>query len=263
MPYRSVVVLTLFLFSAAPVAAQGIRGVVRDGETQEPISHASVLLTDAAGVTRTAVMSDLRGNFYVPVTLGATVHLQVQRLGYTTVESGMITIDRADTLVIDVWMRPQPVTLPEVTATTRWRNRNRAEFERRRGREIWGRFVTPDRLEEFRVSQSNLLLAAVLPSVVPDERGSIIQHSRGVRCTPTVFVDGWQLPHGAPIEVHADAIRAIEHYAQPGHAPVEFRPRPEILETTRSGAPRFGRPNCGIVVIWTDHGFGELAQPTR
>jgi hypothetical protein len=80
--------------------------------------------------------------------------------------------------------------------------------------------------------------------------------SGGPLCTPQVYVDGVPIEEslddarmpsgsrGVPIDWHvpAHALRAVEVYLNPSQAP-----------------PQFQKPfasACGVVVMWTDYGFG-------
>lgn len=90
---------------------------------------------------------------------------------------------------------------------------------------------------------------------------SVVMSARGCTCVPTVYVDGMRVeksvarataleerPRSCEIRdgldpsehVSISLVRAVEFYADPVHAPGEFR----------------GYGDCGVLILWTDWGLG-------
>jgi hypothetical protein len=265
---RQIALFPLSLFLAAVVAgtlaAQGIHATVVDGVTREPVRSAVVLVQDEAGVTIRALMSDSRGMVRVPGTRGDRLRLRIERMGYAPLESGLIELTLDELLHLEIRVRPTPVELEPITVGAVWRNRNRQGFERRMQNEIWGRFYPPERLESIRVPSTTLRLSFFIPGLMPNPDGTLLVRTRGITdlmgigrfCHPSVFVDGWRVPGDMPIDsyVPGGSIRALEYYRDPATAPGEFQHFGEA-EPGPGGGIRM-QPQCAIIVIWTDYGFG-------
>jgi hypothetical protein len=274
---RSISVVA-FLLAAASADAQQITGAIFDITTEEPLAGAVVMLLDADGVLRETILSDTAGYFALRIPESDSLRLRVERYGFRAVQSVGLRLTRRDSLRLEIRMRPAAIDIPGVTATARTNRSRNLEGFLVRQRTGFGNYLGPGEIARLRPRTTLTLLASVPGSpIVAGASGlGILARSRDVReergmatgtCVPTVYIDGlelepepgptdmwppppadWIPPHtqeqGVRVESHVAArtVRAVEVYQRPAHAPQEFQ-RPLM-------------PECPVVVIWTDYGFG-------
>lgn len=278
MTLRYPLQLAAALLVAPAVQAQQIRGSVLDVTTDAPLTGAVVMLLDGQGVLRETMLSDTSGAFALQIPDSDSMIVRVQRYGFATIQSVMLRLTTRDSLRLEIRMRPTAIELAGVTATARMtRSRNLEGFLLRR-RLGYGKYLGPGEIARLRPRSTLALLASVPGSpIVSGASGiGILARSRDSRvgqgmpagtCVPTVYIDGlelarepdastmrprppstWVPPHtqepGVRVESHVEArtVRAVEVYQRPAHAPQEFQ-RPLM-------------PECPVVLIWTDYGFG-------
>jgi hypothetical protein len=235
--------LLLLLLCPATAWAQGIRGVVLDAETNQPVNAATVALLDFREEVVRSVITDARGAFVIRVGETGRFYLRAERIGYATVTSRPLDLLPGDTAVVELRMGVEALAIEPltVTASTRTlRNRDLDDFyQRRRYVHLGGAaFYGPEDLAEMRAAQiPDLLGAAPGVRVLVDYPGwgsaPRIQFPRsGGRppCTPGVFVDGFELPISdggqAMSEIaHPDDLRAAR---AAGRQPVAPNPAPFV-----------------------------------
>jgi hypothetical protein len=272
------IVLVSLLLAAAAAQAQEIRGAIFDVSTEARLSGAVVMLLDGEGVLRETVLTDTAGTFTLRFAVSDSIRLRVERYGYRAVESVNLRLDRRDSLRLEIRMRPTAIQIPGVTATAHSNRSRNLEGFLIRQRSGYGKYLGPGEIARLRPRSTLSLLTAVpgSPIISGSSGNAVLARSRDAReevgrptgtCVPTVYVDGleldpepdassmvppppgdWIPPHtqepGVRVESYARArtVRAIEVYQRPAHAPHEFQ-RPLM-------------PDCTVVLIWTDFGFG-------
>jgi hypothetical protein len=242
---RSALVGGLIFLAPGTVSGQGIRGLVLDAETGLPVGAAAVSLLDAREASVHRVLTDIAGGFFLPVRQSGRYHLRAERIGYAAVTSPPLDLVAGDTLVVELTMGVEAVTLAPlaVTVASRSNLRNRAldgfYARQRRG---WGTFFGPAEIEQLQPwSIVNVLQAA--PGVnIRYGRGTrttITMRATGGRdCRPTVYVDGLRaLSDELDSWVAGSAIRAVEVYRRNIEVPAEYA--------------SVQNWDCGAVVVWT------------
>lgn len=257
----------LLALAAGSVSAQEIRGRVMEVVSEAPLGSAVVTAIDADSTVVGLALSDSAGAFALTVPEDVTGRVRVERLGYTTVETVVLELGSLEAVPLEVRLRPQPIELEGVTGVARLElNRNVKGFLRRE-RTGFGAYMGPAEIAEIRPTTATNMLTRVPAGFVapsPSGRGILImtpwmrhgnQRSRNPRdraipgyCDPTVYVDGALLDEGGSrldAWVPAVSIRAVEVYRNPRQAPPYFQ-RSYFVDD----------PDCAIVLIWTDYGFG-------
>jgi hypothetical protein len=263
---RSILPALLLCLVAATARAQEIRGTVVDDVSGDAVPGAAVLLTDLRGSVLGVARSADGGGFLLRSAAGDTVRVRVERSGYESTETRPWLLKEGSVLEMEVRLRPAPVMLDALTVTGAWRSRNRAEYERRRRSEVWGRFVGPDRLASLRLARASGRLSALIPGLRATADGVVTIRKRGVDCLPRIYIDGTRFPGDVSLDamVQGGAIRAVEYYADATLAPGELSIGQDVVtRDPRTGLPgRMGgmTPPCAILVIWTDVGFGEAGR---
>ncbi len=110
---RPLAALFLLLLGAAwPTAAsaQAVRGQLVDSESLSPVEGAMVWLVDSQGVRAAGYLSNAAGRFLLRAPSPGQYHLRVERIGFATVESSVMTLE-AD-LVVDYRMEMVQEAIP-------------------------------------------------------------------------------------------------------------------------------------------------------
>jgi hypothetical protein len=225
-------------------AAQRVAGTVVDGGSGYPIEATAIQVMDSSGIVAIGT-TDLRGEFSIEVPAGDSLYVVTQRLGYAPLRSTRFVIEEGKTLTLSIHLRPVAVALGALTVTGRrsWQSRNRDEFDRRREMAVFGRFLGPAELARHRVAGNpTTLLIGLVPGLVT-EGNQLVSIARGRHCTPSIVLDGTQMPDGVPLEALTTAsdIRAIEVYQEATWAPLEYLSR---------------RSSCAVILVWTSYAFG-------
>ncbi len=110
---RPLAALFLLLLGAAwPTAAsaQAVRGQLIDSESLGPVEGAMVWLVDSQGVQQAGYLTNAAGRFLLRAPSPGQYHLRVERIGFTTVESSVMT--READLVVDYRMEMVQEVIP-------------------------------------------------------------------------------------------------------------------------------------------------------
>ncbi len=107
---------TTAVFALAPsgAAAQAVAGRVLD-ETGHPVIAATVTLLGLRDDTLDASVSDGRGAFLLQAARSGRYRLRAERLGFAAATSGPVDLLPDDTLVVELQLSVEPVTLPPLT----------------------------------------------------------------------------------------------------------------------------------------------------
>lgn len=236
--------MVLFAQGADPgvVAAQAVRGEIRDAETRQPVPSARVVVRNEADSVLSELTAGASGEFTLLGLPRGRLVLEVSALGYAA--SAETTIDHeGESLFLAVELDPDPLATEGIRVRVESQDAYLADRGYyRRERVGHGYFLDPTRMSVVRPSDMFRRIAAM--KVVGEEpviaRGttSLVQD-----CRPAVYQDGMLIrsEHSkAPFnDVVAPAVRiqAVEVYPGPATAPPQWR----------SSAA------CGLIVVWTRH----------
>jgi len=222
-------------------------------------------------------LTDNEGGFFLPVPEVGVYHLEVSGLGYETVLSQLLTVERGDTLSVEFRVRPDAVLLDPITVVGRTRQ-GRSAFQRRSVDWNRGFFLTPAMVDSIAPDHPAETLKG-LKSV--DVRWGWGQNSTGgygrmpsvrsvlgrgcilymvdfvpVQAEPWAAGDwaGYQLS-----SLMGEDIVAVEVYRSVLETPPELRRytdqfRP-IWNERSMGVSYQESIHCGLVVFWTRAGW--------
>lgn len=243
-----------------------LTGIVKDADSGEPITDATVLLSDLGQTAITNVL----GRFTFPSLPPGETPLRVNRLGYGEA-TGPVEIEIGKTTEVEVSLSVEAIRMDPITVTAVRRRivlPGLEDFERRYN-SGWGKFV----LEEEIQARAPTKLTQVLweAGVDVDGDGKRVRIRR-TGCAPLVYVDGVKLTHasrgggppsramirapknnpfpnpeGSPSEeaaaalnlVHPSDVIAVEVYRGPAETPGQY-----IDSNSR----------CGVILVWTRRG---------
>jgi hypothetical protein len=218
---------------------------VLERSTDRPIASAILELRDGANVRAQARTLD-DGTFVLPVPAAGTYRVAAARMGFESLLSGDLVIQRLDSLDLVFRMVSTAVALDPVEATTsRYRSARLAGFYERSAKRRQGHFLMRDVIEQARSSRTSDLLRRVPGlSFRATRRGGYAIRARG-GCEPQVYLDGMDVSMFGNVTSVDDLVRpedleGVEVYGS-SNVPVEFiRNSP-------------GNP-CGAVMLWTRMG---------
>lgn len=250
----SVVIALVASLVAAPLAAQSLRGTVRDDDTGERLEGVHVVLLSEANVMYSEAFSDEEGRFALNVPEPGTWVVATDLIGYGPLGSEPIAIAAEDQITVEIRMSVKAIPLEPVVVTSRrsFVSPDIRDFYERveRGKRFgFGRFITREDVDRRMPSHvTDLLWAVPGVRIVSAGRvlgvGGIVEMSRG--CTPAIYVDGIQINRlGA--DMHLDAV--VSPSAVEG------------IEVYRGGNQQGGRyfdsRGCGLILVWTRRGSDD------
>ncbi|HEU4563632.1 MAG TPA: carboxypeptidase regulatory-like domain-containing protein [Gemmatimonadaceae bacterium] len=238
---------------ALELAAQSMRGVVRDADGGHPIPLVELQLMEQGRLFGQSVRSDTAGRFSLPIPPVGTYTLRARRVGYIPLVTGALPSVGLAGLDVAVELTAAPAELADtVTVTAPPFHPLMAGFEERRRLGL-GTFITREQLEKRGGATLPELLREIPGIAVaysPRTRASArsIRSATGRGCSAVVFLDGTRM-NGAEDSpqfvrlvmesITANTIEAIEIYKDRAELP-----------------PQFGHPEvrCGAIVVWTRRG---------
>jgi hypothetical protein len=267
----------VFVAAASPPRASGqvVQGLVVDDQTLAPVVGVTVHLVISDSLAENRVTDD-GGRFLLPVPGRGEYKLEVAGFGYRTTRSQSFRVERNDTLSVEFRVLPDAILLEPLTVTSR-SILGRHVFERRRTEWGEGIFLTPAQIDSiaprhpadvFRNMDDVLLRwgaerlndshgSWAVPHISSQlGRGCLVYLVNHVLVSPRRNPwTGYQLSGLTPSDVVA-----VEVYRSAREVPPELRRQTHQSWFTPNETP--GRPatleditNCGIVVIWTNHGW--------
>ena len=240
---RPLLVAALLAASAAPSAAQSVHGRVLERGTDRPVASAIVELRSGSEVRAQARTFD-DGRFVLVVPGAGTYRVAAARMGYESLLTEDIRIERLDSVALVFRMTSDAVMLDPVRASSRPRNppARLIGFYDRSARRRQGHFVTRNTIDQARASRTSDLLRRV-PGLAfrQTRKGGFAIRGRG-GCEPQVYLDGMDVAMFGTATSVDDLVRpedleGIEVYGA-SSIPVEFiRNHPGV--------------QCGAVMLWT------------
>jgi len=110
--------VSVLVSTAAPAAAQSLRGSVVEEGTGAPIAGVTVALLDSAGARVFSAVSDAAGRFYMPAA-GGTYRLEATHIAYATVRLDTVRIAAQERLELTIRMAAEAIPLSPVEVTAR------------------------------------------------------------------------------------------------------------------------------------------------
>lgn len=238
--------------SAASVTGQvHLVGTTITHETLEPIPYVDVSLVDPRGRVIATRVADEDGTFTFSVPEEGRFSLMAERIGYETVVTPSVRVDRFRSMRVELRMSPEAVPLAPlevVLHVPRPTSPFHAEFEHRRQRGF-GRYIVQEEIEE----RNPVFVTDILRSVPGVHIGSsgqgrnaIVYTSRVAdlrgQCPAQIYVDGFHVNRAGGEMFRIDDIVTpsdvfgIEVYRGISTVPPEFL------------GPQ---ADCGVVAIWT------------
>lgn len=259
MPAPVVVGLLLTVGAlSAPIAVEAqvriVGHTVADGD-ESPIEGVAVTVVSPDGDDLDERFTDSEGRFIVLVQEGLeTVRLRAERIGYETVLTPPIDLERYSSINVQVRLAPEAVPMAplEVVAGQRTDASFMHQGFRQRKELGLGQYITREEIERRSPSQVTDLLRT-LPGVRLNSsaRGShsVVTMARGQagslaggQCPAQVYVDDFHVNKAGGWTFRIDDVvspgdvEGIEVYKGLATVPAEFL------------SPR---ADCGVVVIWT------------
>jgi hypothetical protein len=240
---RSLLVAALLAAAATPSAAQAVHGRVLERGTDRPVPSAIVELRTGSEVRAQARTLD-DGSFMLVVPGEGTYRVAAARMGYESLLTADLVIQRLDSVALVFRMTSTAVALAPVEAksTPRQPPARLAGFYQRSGRRRQGHFLTRDIIDQARASRTSDLLRRI-PGLAfrQTRKGGFAIRGRG-GCEPQVYLDGMDVNMFGTATSVDDLVRpedleGIEVYGS-SSIPVEFN-------RNHPG------DQCGAVMLWT------------
>lgn len=238
--------------AAHTAAAQVIVGRILDASTGAALDAVTVSALDAAvtaaeraDTAAASAITDADGTFRLVLPRAGTYVIRAERLAYAQGTTEAVDVGAREVVRVEIRLAIDPVPLAPLTVTDRRRDaRGRlvAYFRRldQYQKSGYGRFITREDIERWRLPRISLYLAGV-PGVRLryGNLGDVWIQMRGFGrpCRPTLYLDGLEMSNSpVPLDqlVHPDDLEGVEIYRSPT-IPAEF-------SDTRG---------CGVIVAWT------------
>ena len=100
---------------ASVASAQSIQGVLVEIESRQPLEGAMVVLLDLEGATPRSTLTDADGRFLLNVPDPGQYALRVDRIGYESVTSPMLTVRSGEVLRYNMEIEVRPISLRAIS----------------------------------------------------------------------------------------------------------------------------------------------------
>jgi len=121
MRTRLVLSALLLVASHAPLAAQAVRGEVVEEGSGRPVAGTLVVLLDAQGVQRGAVLTDPRGSFFLQAPGAGRYTLRTERVGWASTTSPAFQLAPGEERPLRLAAAQQPLALEGIVVQARKR----------------------------------------------------------------------------------------------------------------------------------------------
>lgn len=264
------VLLLVGIAGPTAVAAQigaaqgGLRGQVLDEETGEGVAGVEVTFLDARERARARVITDSLGLFRMSRVPAGPFALRTSRIGYADVTTPRWTLDRADTLIVEIRIAQDAVPLAPLEIVARARPAPSAVLDDFRWRMERGHGTYFGRAEIVQRNPgyiTDLLRTVPGVRVVSTGRGRTDMHVEmgralpgqgGGACPVQVFLDGQLVtPYIGRTRRTVDPGFAIDDLVSPSDLEGV-----EVYRGLSTVPAEFMTPEarCGVVALWTRRG---------
>jgi hypothetical protein len=252
---RTSVALTVAFLATQSVEAQVVTvlsGRTLDFVSDAPIATVEVELLDGRQRRVASTITDSAGRFRFERHQSGSWYLRARSIGYQTVLTPPVDIAVRDTVDVVIRLGVDAVPLAPLEVVARaaptHRHPGLAAFYRRVERDLGGRFVLREEIEERNQRLVTDLLTTTGVHVLGNPSGGDVGlYMKRLGCAPMVYLDGAPVTRGRNPKAAYEAVNlllpfdveGIEVYAGPATIPPEFG--------GSSGA-------CGVIAIWTRRG---------
>jgi hypothetical protein len=105
------------LLAATPLSAQFARGIITERDSGAPLNGAFVVLLDAAGRQRNAVLSDDRGNYVMRAPEAGAFRIRAELIGHESVITPRFDVPAAGPAIVNVQLGVAAIELAAVEAS--------------------------------------------------------------------------------------------------------------------------------------------------
>ncbi len=240
-PLRRVLLPLLALCCLLPLRAseaQVIAGRVFSEESEEPVAGVAITIQEVGGTRYRRTDSDSLGLFLLVAVPGKFM-IKATRMGFKPASGGPLPVAAGDTLVVDLFLTPDPIMLDEVTVGGEriLPHLDRVEFYARKTQSI-GTFVTREEIVRRNPSYPHEVLFGMRGIYLQPGPNGVQVKSTRYGCLVRVYVDG-TLVAGETNDLSIDAavdvanIEAVEVYSGAVGPPARYT------------------GGCATVLIWT------------
>jgi hypothetical protein len=216
--------------AAEPTAMGRLRGRIVDSATGAALAGADIMLI-ASGLHG---QSNAAGEFTIEQVLPGPTGVVVRGIGYQP-EFLDAVLEAGGTATVNVRLRPAPFRLENLE--TRIATIEYEGFQERM-RLGTGKYWDAEEIRRYDGGSITALLGR--KATFLEERGHLLNFSRGRKCPIPVVENGILQPPGVATFIRPERLGAIEYYSGPAQVPMEF----QSLHLRANG---FG---CGLLVIW-------------
>jgi len=247
---------------ASAASGQGLRGILSDRDSYEPIDLGTVVLLDEELDTLQQAITDDRGYFGFELTESGEYYVIASALGYRSIRSASVWVGADEMRIVEIALESRPLPVEGIVVEARADEPRIAELRGtgfyERMEEGRGEYLTPGQVAASKAKWPQQVFWG-MPTVGVQQRSHerpgvwddvLVLPNRTGRgyCRPSVYVDGrWIRPEmmgeGESLAdvVYKDEILAVEVYQWP------------------FGVPRLytGKQACGVVLFWTEFADGS------
>lgn len=237
--------------SAGSAEAQTIRGVIVEDRTRRPVVRADVTLLEEDVEPVARARTDSLGEFAVEAPGAGRYALQVTHVSYLPYEARTVEVGDRETVTLEIRMSSSAIPLEPMVVTARSVS-PLAEFDRRRRRGAFGRFLVREDIEARAGSRTTELFRGLGGlTLVPVRRGrrNLLRMRSGLGlCDPAIWIDGQEVQQSVSNSLDdllsPEMIEGVEVYGSAAEAPAQYVSGP-----------------CGVVLIWTRRGSSREGAP--
>jgi hypothetical protein len=223
--------ILVVLLAASPGVAQVVQGTITDAGDQTPIPTVEVSLLDEGGERRGQVVTDSLGEFQIQAPAPGRYQFRVSRIGYATRTTAPFTLERGETLTLEIALSAEALHLEPLEVV-----------EQRRERTLGlGRFY--DRAESARRSGVGRVYFREDLEGVGSIYGLYRMNTPRPGCPMTILVDN--LPVSDPRDLdylaEVDRVEGVEIYRSLHQIPQEYQ----------------SQRHCALMLVWTRPAIGN------
>src|SRR5262245_1177446 len=208
-------VVALFLFNPNSGHAQVLQGRVTDLAARTPLAGVQVTIFDRSAARLAEIVTDSTGLFRFSVMREGSFSLRAVALGYDTITTGLLRVDRQEVANVELRISARPIPLDSIMVVTRTRSTGRLaqyysnlEWGRRSGR---GTFLTRAQIDSVVLPYVTdyLQRIAKVPIQGFGQTASVVGRRSDLCESPALILDGQLLPAAKINDIPPTAVEGI------------------------------------------------------